>query len=79
MPKLSDPSPELNRLRAAAGLIPLIEDGLRVGKITPEKAALMAEFCGWALSHGIKNDAEASRLAGEIQSGLARLKIVLQS
>ena len=77
MPKISPPSPELNRLRAVAGLIPLIEDGLRISKIDPERAALMAEFCGWALSQKIDDDPEATRLAGEIERGLVRLKAVL--
>lgn len=77
MPKLSTPSPELNRLRAAAGLIPLIEDGLRVGKIAPEKAALMAEFCGWSLNGKTSSDIESERLATEIEEGLERLRSAL--
>jgi len=35
-------TPELNRLRAAAGLIPIIEDGLTDAKLSAERAALMA-------------------------------------
>ncbi len=67
----------MNRLRAAAALIPLIEEGLLVSKIAPEKAALMCEFCAWALTHSLKNDPEANRFSKEIESGLERLKFAL--
>ena len=40
-------TPELNRLRAAAGLIPIIESGLTDSKLSAERAALMASFCEW--------------------------------
>lgn len=78
MSKPHAPSPALNRLRAAAGLIPLIEDGLRQSKITPEKAALMAEFCSWAADHGLRGDTEADWLAKAVSEGLARLNAVLE-
>lgn len=51
MPKSPSPAtPELNRLRAAAGLIPIIETGLTDGKLTIERVALMASFCEWAVT-----------------------------
>lgn len=70
-------SPVLNRLRAAAGLIPLIEDGLRQSTITPEKAALMAEFCAWAANHEHRSDPESDRLAKVVTEGLTRLSALL--
>ena len=77
MSKTQFPSPSLNRLRAASGLIPLIEDGLRSLKLNTKRAALMAKFCGWAAS-GSDGSAEAERLADEIRVGLDRLKAVME-
>ena len=77
MPKIPEPSHALNRLRAAVALIPIIESGVADGKIDRERAALMAEFCSWAASHGLKNDREAHRLAADLESGLKRLKSLL--
>ena len=77
MSKIPEPTPALNRLRAAAGLIPLIEDGLRQSKITAEKASLMAEFCSWAAQHATEGGPEALRLADDIKVGLGRLKTLL--
>ena len=74
MSKIPEPTPALNRLRAAAGLIPLIEDGLRQSKITAEKASLMAEFCSWAAQHATEGGPEALRLADDIKAGLGRFK-----
>ena len=42
-------TPEFNRLRAAAALIPIIEAGLADSKLSVERAALMALFCEWAM------------------------------
>ena len=72
--EIPESTPALNRLRAAAGLIPLIEDGLRQSKITGEKASLMAEFCSWAAQQATEGSPEALRLADDIKSGLERLK-----
>jgi hypothetical protein len=77
MPKQSPPSPALNRLRAAVALVPIIESGLNDGKIDTERAALMAEFCGWAAQHGLNGDTEALRLEAELNRGLDRLKTLL--
>ena len=77
MSKIPESTPALNRLRAAAGLIPLIEDGLRQSKITGEKASLMAEFCSWAPQQATEGGPEALRLADDIKSGLERLKALL--
>ena len=77
MSKIPESTPALNRLRAAAGLIPLIEDGLRQSKITAEKASLMAEFCSWATQQATEGGPEALRLADDIKSGLERLKALL--
>ena len=77
MSKIPEPTPALNRLRAAAGLIPLIEDGLRQSKITAEKASLMAEFCSWAAQQATESGPEALRLGDNIKAGLERLKTLL--
>jgi len=62
----------LARLRAAASLIPAIESDLANSKITPERAALMSEFCTWAATSEVECD-EGKRLAAAIQAGLSRL------
>lgn len=74
MPKsLPFPTPELNRLRAAAGLIPIIESGLDDGTLSVERAALMASFCEWASS--IKpSDESAAHLVETVVQGLRRLR-----
>lgn len=77
MSKIPEPTPALNRLRAAAGLIPLIEDGLRHSKITAEKASLMSEFCSWAAQQGTEGGPDALRLGDDIKAGLERLKTLL--
>jgi hypothetical protein len=66
-------TPELNRLRAAAGLIPIIESGLADGKLSIERAALMASFCEWA-KHVETEDTEQRRLASVVAQGLLRLQ-----
>ena len=75
MSKIPEPTPALNRLRAAAGLIPLIEDGLRQSKITAEKASLMAEFCSWAAQQATEGSPEALRLADDIKAELTAERI----
>jgi len=67
----------MNRLRAAAGLAPLIEAGLREKKISAEKAAAMALFCEWALDHRLTGDPEADRLGKAVSEGLQRLEELL--
>jgi hypothetical protein len=74
MPKFLPPStPQLNRLRAAATLIPIIESGLADSKLSPDKAALMASFCEWA-AEATTSDAEEAMLSESIGQGLDRLK-----
>jgi hypothetical protein len=70
------PTPGINRLRAAAALIPIIETGLAESTITAERAALMASFCEWSAGN-IATDAETVRLTKRVASGLQRLKIAL--
>lgn len=67
-------SPELNRLRAAAALIPIIESGLDESKLSTERAALMASFCEWALDAD-QADPDAMKLSENIRCGLERLKL----
>lgn len=70
------PNAELNRLRAAVALIPIIESGLSDSKLSVERAALMASFCEWAAA--VKLDTpEAIKLSQSLSAGLARLKTVL--
>lgn len=76
MAKPSPSSPALNRLRAAAGLIPLIEDGLRQARMGELRAEKMIKFCEWAADHELACD-EAVRLTTDIQEGLERIKALL--
>jgi hypothetical protein len=72
----ASPNAELNRLRAAVALIPIIESGLSDSKLSVERAALMASFCEWAAA--VKLDTpEAIKLSQSLSAGLARLKTVL--
>ncbi|RTL50148.1 MAG: hypothetical protein EKK46_13695 [Rhodocyclaceae bacterium] len=74
MPKLQTSTPNLNRLRGAAGLIPLIEDGLQTSKIPPDKAFMMAAFCSWALLGVDQHSPETDKLTADIQHGLDRIR-----
>jgi hypothetical protein len=74
---LPSSTPELNRLGAAIGLIPIIESGLRDGKLTTERAALMASFCEWALTV-TPGDDDAPRLAEAVVKGLQRLRLQME-
>lgn len=74
--QLSSTTPELNRLRAAAALIPIIESGLADSKLTGERASLMAAFCEWTTEKP-GSDPEAEKLASKIKDGLSRLQVRL--
>lgn len=73
---VAPPSPEINRLRAAAALIPIIESGLADSKLTPERASLMAAFCEWTTQSAF-DEPEAAMLASKVKNGLERLKVAL--
>lgn len=77
MTQITDAQRSLNRLRAAAGLIPIIEAGLGDGKLGSEKAALMCEFCTWAAGHGEELGQEGEKLTSIVVAGLGRLRIAL--
>lgn len=69
-------TPQLNRLRAAAGLIPIVEDGLFQKTISTERASVMAAFCAWA--HDQPCDApESKELALAISQGLERIEAAI--
>ncbi len=70
------PTPGINRLRAAAALIPIIESGLAEATLSVERAALMASFCEWSVGN-LSTDPETAKLTKLVESGLQRLKIVL--
>lgn len=71
-------TPQLNRLRAAAGLIPIIEDGLFQKTISLERASAMASFCAWAHDQaGAEPDAEA--FTKIISDGLERIESAIAS
>jgi hypothetical protein len=70
----TDETKKLNRLRAAASLLPQIEAGLADGKISREKAALSAEFCTWAVTEADPGCQEGEDLARKIGDGLERLR-----
>lgn len=77
--KVLAPSAPLNRLRAAAALLPQIESGLRDGKIAREKAALSAEFCRWALDNAAEAGPDGDPFAKSLESGLESLRRALES
>lgn len=79
MTQITDAQRSLNRIRAAAGLIPLIEAGLKDGKLTNERAVLMCEFCARAAGHGDDLRDEGEKLTSTVEAGLSRLKLVLAS
>ncbi len=54
-------TPEINRLRAAAALIPIIESGLVTSSISVERPSLMASFCEWTVEKP-SDDPEVARL-----------------
>jgi hypothetical protein len=71
-------APELNRLRAAAALIPIIEAGLIDSKISAARASQMASFCEWA-TEIISGDPSAIELAQTVGIGLKRVRATLAS
>lgn len=70
---IESPSPALNRLRAAAALIPIIESGLADSKLSAERAASMSSFCEWALEHEPETS-EGRRLAELIRTGVSKIR-----
>ena len=79
MPKqMPHVAPQINRLRAAAALIPIIESGLSDSKLSVERAALMAAFCEWT-TENLPDDPELVKLAATVASGLKRVKAALSS
>ena len=79
MSKQIHPStPEINRLRAAAALIPIIESGLLASKLSVERAVLMAAFCEWTTER-CSDDPDVAKLAEAVGSGLKRIKMALSS
>jgi hypothetical protein len=78
MSQIPPPTPEINRLRAAAALIPIIESGLLESKLSVERAALMTSFCEWT-TENVPDDPEAVKLAETVGNGLQRIKAALSS
>lgn len=71
-------TPEVNRLRAAAALIPIIESGLLASKLSIERAAVMASFCEWTVEKP-SDDPDVVKLAEIVGNGLKRVKMALSS
>ncbi|MCB1968764.1 MAG: hypothetical protein KDI64_22615 [Candidatus Accumulibacter sp.] len=76
--QIPPPSPEINRLRAAAALIPIIESGLLASKLSVERAALMASFCEWTVAQP-SDDPNLVKLAETVGNGVKRIKLALSS
>ena len=77
MAKLPDvTTPEINRLRAAAALIPIIEAGLAESKMSIQRASPMVTFCEWA-TENVTDDPLVVKLAKTIEIGLKRVKETL--
>ncbi|HNC50674.1 MAG TPA: hypothetical protein PLO14_00340 [Accumulibacter sp.] len=71
-------TPEINRLRAAAALIPIIENGLTQAKLSVERAAGMASFCEWTIRSS-PQDPAAVKLAETVVIGMQRIRRVLSA
>ena len=67
----------LNRLRAAAGLIPIIESGLAKSQTSHERAALMCEFCAWTITATSPSSTLEQQLYLAVSNGLTRIKEAL--
>lgn len=77
MTRATEPAtPELNRLRAAVALIPIIESGLADSTISHQRAAEMARFCEWAATCSPGGEDE-SKLLEALSAKLIRLKSFL--
>ena len=76
--QIPPPSPEINRLRAAAALIRIIESGLLASKLSVERAALMASFCEWTVEQP-SDDPNLVKLAETVGNGVKRIKLALSS
>ena len=79
MAKISEvpaPTPEINRLRAAAALIPIIEAGLVDSKMSIQRASPMVTFCEWT-TENISADPHVVKLAQTVEIGLKRVKVTL--
>ena len=79
MEKISEvpaPTPEINRLRAAAALIPIIESGLVDSKMSIQRASPMVTFCEWA-TENLSDDPHVVKLAKTVEIGLKRVKVTL--
>ena len=76
--QIPPPSPEINRLRAAAALIPIVESGLLASKLSVERAAVMVSFCEWTVEQP-SDDPNVVKLAETVGSGLKRIKMALSS
>jgi hypothetical protein len=71
-------TPQINRLRAASALIPIIESGLLDSRLSVERGALMASFCEWAVEKQ-PDDPEVVKLAETVGNGVKRIKVALSS
>ena len=67
---------KLNRLRAAAALIPIIQSDFADKKLSRERAVNMISFIEWTASTPAENPAE-QKLLNEVIAGLSRLKDAL--
>lgn len=73
MAKIPPPSPSLNRLRAAAGLAPLVESGLSDGKIPMDRVERMLSFCREAVETADLSDPDCAKSAAEVSAAIDRL------
>lgn len=76
--QIPPPTPEINRLRAAAALIPIIESGLLTSKLSIERALRIAAFCEWTVERP-SDDPNVVEFAKTVDSGLKRIKSTLLS
>lgn len=67
------PTRELNRLRAAAALLRIIDDGLNRATLSPARARTLASFCEWSTLQ-VYDDPAAASLVKSVGAGLVRVQ-----
>ena len=78
MPNTVTPSPQRQRLRAAAALIPIIRSALADLKLAPERAAHMTNFVEWA-SVCVPEGNDEKAMLKQVKAGLQELKSALEA
>ena len=73
----NDTNKGLSRLRAAAGLMPIIESSLMKAQMDSSRALTMCRFCEWSLEND-ETDPETLKLKADVLNGLNRINAQLK-